>query len=112
MILALPHSKDLLNSLHCLIARKRVAVNRTEPNATLADATLVFGTCLHNRLMVFDGVEPMHAGNINKTFEKKSKYGHKHFKNDEFCHNNRYEFWAPPDLCLPRCVFGDCPCIW
>ena len=21
-------------------------------------------------------------------------------------------FWAPPDLCLPRCVFRDCPCIW
>ena len=20
--------------------------------------------------------------------------------------------WAPPDLCLPRCVFRDCPCIW
>ena len=19
---------------------------------------------------------------------------------------------APPDLCLPRCVFRDCPCIW
>ena len=21
-------------------------------------------------------------------------------------------FWAPPDLCLPRCVFRDCPYIW
>ena len=20
--------------------------------------------------------------------------------------------WTPPDLCLPRCVFSDCPCIW
>ena len=21
-------------------------------------------------------------------------------------------YWAPPDPCLPRCVFRDCPCIW
>ena len=20
--------------------------------------------------------------------------------------------WVPPDLCLPRCVVRDCPCIW
>ena len=22
------------------------------------------------------------------------------------------QIWAPPDPCIPRCVFRDCPCTW